>query len=86
LPDELAAVPADDTPAGVYAVRRFPYAAEDGLVSGPPVGVGVGGDGHGYSRYRGTARHLTTPAGQRRCGPLTAAYSREMAGPLGRGV
>lgn len=44
----------------MYAVRRFPYAAEDGLVSGPPAGMGVGGDGHGHPRYRGTARHLTT--------------------------
>ena len=45
LPDELAAVLADeDSPPGVSPVFRFPYAAEGGLASGPPAGVGVGGN------------------------------------------
>jgi hypothetical protein len=62
LPDELAAVLADeDSPSGVSPVLRFPNAAEDGLVSGPSAGLGVGGDEHGDSRYRGTARQLTAP-------------------------
>src|SRR6266700_2342686 len=77
--DELAAVPADED---MSPVLRSPYAAENGLVSGPSAGMGVGGDEHGDSRYRGTARQLTWPAGagaERR--PARAAPSCSSTGP-----
>jgi hypothetical protein len=59
LPVEPAAVPATRTfRPGVSPALPFPHAAEDGPVSTRQVGVGVGGNEHGASRYRGTARQL----------------------------
>jgi len=60
LPDELAAVPAEeDVPPRGVPRAPWPGPGQRRACQHPSAGVGVGGDEHGYRLYRGTARHST---------------------------
>jgi len=77
---------------GMSPALQLPYEAEDGPVSTRPAVVGVGGEEHSDSPYRGTARRSTRRAAQRGMGRrlLTTYRRRTRSGqgvlPVGRAV
>jgi hypothetical protein len=58
---------------------QLPYEVEDGPVSTRPAVVGVGGEEHSDSPYRGTARQSTRRAAQRGMGRRLLASGRAQA-------
>ena len=77
LPDELAAVRADEDSSAIRAVPRASFSGRDRrrVSQCLPDAVGWAGNEHGDSRYRGTARRLSTRAGS---GPGWAAPRRRV--------